>query len=40
VRRAAPRPGEHTVEVLEALGYSPDEIDELFADEVVAGQRE
>jgi crotonobetainyl-CoA:carnitine CoA-transferase CaiB-like acyl-CoA transferase len=39
VRRAAPQQGEHTVEVLGALGYGDDEIDGLFADGVVAGPR-
>jgi len=40
VRRAAPAPGQHTVEVLDALGYSREEVDALFADGVVAGPRE
>jgi len=40
VRRAAPRQGEHTVEVLGELGYGREEVEELFAAGVVAGPRE
>jgi len=40
VRRAAPRQGEHTVEVLDELGYGREEVEELFAAGVVAGPRE
>jgi len=40
VRRAAPRQGEHTVEVLGELGYGHGEVEELFAAGVVAGPRE
>src|SRR5690349_4040953 len=37
MRRGAPAPGEHTVEVLTGLGYGADEIASLFDDGVVAG---
>ena len=29
IRSAAPRPGQHTVEVLESLGFDTDSIDDL-----------
>jgi crotonobetainyl-CoA:carnitine CoA-transferase CaiB-like acyl-CoA transferase len=38
VTRAAPLSGEHTVEVLEGLGYSPDAIRSLLAQKVVREQ--
>ena len=37
MRRGAPAPGEHTVEVLAELGYDEAEIDALFTGAVVAG---
>ena len=39
MRRGGPVPGEHTVEVLIELGYGDDEIDALFADNVIDGPR-
>jgi crotonobetainyl-CoA:carnitine CoA-transferase CaiB-like acyl-CoA transferase len=39
IRRAAPTHGEHTAQVLAELGYGDDEIEQLFADAVVAGPR-
>jgi len=38
-RRAAPSHGQHTVEVLDELGYSDEEIDGLFGDGTIAGPR-
>jgi len=39
MRRGGPVPGEHTVEVLQELGYGDDEIDALFGDAVIDGPR-
>jgi len=38
-RAAAPRLGEHTGEILTALGFDPDEIDDLHQSRVVSGGR-
>jgi formyl-CoA transferase len=35
VRSVAPRLGAHTTEILEALGYSPGEVDALRRDRVI-----
>jgi crotonobetainyl-CoA:carnitine CoA-transferase CaiB-like acyl-CoA transferase len=39
VRRPAPTPGEHTVEVLRELGLDDTEMETLFADAVIGGPR-
>lgn len=37
VRRGVPRPGEHSRELMEELGYAPDDIDQLVADGIIGG---